>query len=241
MVARSEADVQSSCWGCGWSPLGSGTAREHQAASVRDSGSAITTRSGPRALSAPYCERVRWEALFADMEAQLDAASAADLAAEVADLTRAERATVGLADRLRAARGAELTVLVGGAGAGSGGASTAVSGELLEVAAQWLLLGVAGRRALVPLAVVVAVRGVPLRVAPAPGEVARRLGLGSALRALARDRAHVHLSLEGTELVGRIERVGADHLDLATAVEAPLGAGTIWSVPFAALRVVRSA
>ena len=194
---------------------------------------------GPGSIVAPYCGRVRWESLFADMEAQLDAASAADLAAEVADLTRAERATVNLADRLRAALGAELTVLVGGAGSGT--APTAVNGELLEVAAQWLLLGVSGRRALVPLAVVVAVRGVPLRVAPAPGEVARRLGLGSALRALARDRERVHLSLEGTELVGRIERVGADHLDLATAVDDHLGGGTVWSVPFAALRVVRSA
>ena len=172
------------------------------------------------------------------MEAQLDAATSADLAAEVADLTRAERATVPLVDRLRAARGAEVTVLVGGAGTGS--PATAVSGVLVETAAQWVLLAAASRRALVPLAGIVAVRGVPLRAAPAPGEVARRLGLGSALRALARDRARVHVALAGAELVGRIERIGADHLELATAVDDHLDAGAVWSVPFAALRVVRS-
>lgn len=178
---------------------------------------------------------MRWEALFADLEAQLDAAAAADLAADVADLTRAERATVALPDRLRAARGADVVILVAG--------GETVAGELLEVAAQWALVGEGTRRALVPLWAVVAVRGHALRSAPAPGEVVRRLGLGSALRALARDRASVHLTTDGAELVGRIERVGADHLDLAADVGGIRDVGfpgLVWSVPFAALRVVRS-
>jgi hypothetical protein len=180
---------------------------------------------------------MRWEALFADMEAQLDAALAAGLAAEVADLTRAERATVELGNRLRAAHGARLTVLVAGAGTAAG---ELVVGELLDVAAQWMLLGDGTRRALVPLQAVVAVRGLPVRSAPAPGEVARRLGLGSALRALARDRATVRLVTAGAELGGRIERVGADHLDLAAGVDGGWDAATVWAVPFAALRMVRS-
>jgi len=175
---------------------------------------------------------MRWEALFADMEAQLDAAQAADLAAEVADLTRAERATVELRDRLRAAQGADVVILVMGGGT--------VAGELLEVAAQWALVGEGMRRALVPLGAVVAVRGLAVRSAPATGEVARRLGLGSALRALARDRATVRVTTDGAELAGRIERVGADHLDLAAGVEGRRATAHLWAVPFAALRIVRS-
>ncbi|HEY8717903.1 MAG TPA: hypothetical protein VIM26_04820, partial [Pengzhenrongella sp.] len=112
---------------------------------------------------------MRWEALFADMEAQLDAAQAADLVADVADLTRAELATVELRDRLRAALGAQVVVAVVG--------GEQVAGELLEVAAAWVLVGAGHRRALVPLASVVAVRGLGARSAPASGEVARRLGL----------------------------------------------------------------
>jgi hypothetical protein len=175
---------------------------------------------------------MRWEALFADMEAQLDAAQAADLVADVADLTRAELATVELRDRLRAALGAQVVVAVVG--------GEQVAGELLEVAAAWVLVGAGHRRALVPLASVVAVRGLGARSAPASGEVARRLGLGSALRALARDRVTVRVSTGGSELAGRIERVGADHLDLSAGIDGPPAAARLWAVPFAAVRVVRS-
>ena len=176
---------------------------------------------------APYGERMRWEALFADLEAQLDASDAAGLAAEIADLTRAERATVDLAGRLRAAQGGPATIVVAG--------GDTVAGLLLEVAAQWVLVGDGVRRALVPLAAVAAVGGLAVRSAPSAGEVARRLGLGAALRALARDRVTVRVATDGGDLAGRIERVGADHLDLVAGPGAAL-----WAVPFAALRVVRS-
>lgn len=179
--------------------------------------------------AAPYGEQMRWEALFADLEAQFDASDGADLAAEIADLTRAERATVALADRLRAAQGSGVTIVVAG--------GDTVAGQLLEVAAQWVLVGEGTRRALVPLGAVTAVGGLAVRSAPSDGEVARRLGLGAALRALARDRVTVRVATDGFELTGRVERVGADHLDLSVA--APSGA--LWAVPFAALRVVRSA
>ena len=179
---------------------------------------------------------MRWEALFADMEAQLEAAQAADRAVEVADLTRAERASVELGDRLRAAQGADVRIAVAG--------GHVVDGELLEVAAQWLLVGEGPRRALVPLAAVVAVRGLPARSIPARSEVARRLGLGYALRAIARDRVTVRIATDGSVLAGRIESVGADHLDLATEIESQAafapGNPPRWAVPFSALRVVRS-
>ena len=185
---------------------------------------------------------MRWEALFADLEAQLEAAGAADLVAQVADLTRAERAPVHLAGRLRAARGSELSVHAGGA--------EAVRGTVLDVADQWILLGDGPRRALIPLAAVEAVAALPASSEPAVnGRLARRLGLGHALRALARDRAVVRVATGGPELVGRLEGVGADHVDLTATDHAadrgrrPVEQGSgrpLWTIPLAAIRVVRS-
>jgi hypothetical protein len=180
---------------------------------------------------------MRWEALFADMEAQLDAARAAELAAEVADLTRAERATVALAGRLRAAHGTHLTLRVAG--------GEAVAGTVLEVAEQWLLLADGPRRALVPVAAVQVLADLPVATRPSGhAQVSRRLGLGHALRALARDRAVVRLTADGVEAVGRLDRVGADHVDLTVGAEGsrprPGAVGTAWTVPLGAIRVVRS-
>jgi hypothetical protein len=173
---------------------------------------------------------MRWESLFADMEAQLAAGRLADVRADVAELARAERASVGIAARARSSVGRQLRVVVGGV--------DAVVGELVDAAPEWLLLAETPvRQALVPMTAVIAVDGLVAHAAPAPGAVESRLGLGHALRALARDRAVVRLDAGGRELSGRIERVGADHLDLADAGRA---AGGVRAVTFAAVRVVRS-
>ncbi len=180
---------------------------------------------------------MRWEALFADMEAQLDAARAAELAADVADLTRAERATVRLVGRLRAAQDTDLTVRVAG--------GEAVTGTVLEVAEQWLLLADGPRRALVPTAAIQAATDLPVATRPsAEVHVARRLGLGHALRALARDRVVVRLTADGVQAAGRLDRVGADHVDLTVGADLarprPGSTAVVWTVPLAAIRVVRS-
>ncbi|WP_315097583.1 hypothetical protein [uncultured Cellulomonas sp.] len=173
---------------------------------------------------------MRWEALFADMEAQLAAGRLADVRADVAELARAERASVALADRARASVGRSVRVLVGEA--------DVIEGILLDATPEWLLLGTSPvRRALVPLTAVEAVDGLEVHAAPAPGAVEGRLGLGHALRALARDRAVVRVRSGGSDLTGRIERVGADHLDLADVGGVPRGA---WAVAFSTLRSVRS-
>lgn len=171
---------------------------------------------------------MRWEALFADLEAQLEAARASEAAADVAELTRAERATVELASRLRAAHGHVLTVRSG---------ATRVAGTVLDVAEQWVLLGDGLVRWLVPVAGVTAVHGLPVHAAPAPRAVERRLSLGHALRAIARDRATVRVVLDDEELTGRVDRVGADHLDLTVPAPHP---GAVWAVPFRAVRAVRT-
>ena len=173
---------------------------------------------------------MRWESLFADMEAQLAAGRLADVRADVAELARAERASITLAARARASVGRPVRVLLGGA--------DLVEGELVDATPEWFLLATSPvRRALVPLAAAAAVDGLAAHAAPAAGAVESRLGLGHALRALARDRALVRVRSGGADLTGRIDRVGADHLDLADVDGARRGG---WAVAFATLRVVQT-
>ena len=169
-----------------------------------------------RALSAALaCATVRWERLFEDLEAQLDAARAQEARLGVVELVRAERASTGLADRVRASRGLPLCVHVGLL---PGDPDGAVAGDLVDIGSDWLLIAerTAGR-ALVPLAAVQAVSGLAPYVSPKDTSVHARLGLPHALRALARDRVEVAVSTQSRTLVGRLDRVGADHCDVTPA------------------------
>ncbi len=154
---------------------------------------------------------MRWEQLFADLEAQLAAAEDADFDVEVADRVRSEVARLAVADRLRAARGLPLRLdLLGG---------TAVSGVLAVIGPDWLLVyEYSGGEALVLLSALAAVRGLP-RIGAQPatrGRVAARIGLAHSLRQLARDRLPVVLTLvDGTSVAGTVDRVGADHVEVA--------------------------
>jgi|SRR4051794_9853171 len=182
---------------------------------------------------------MRWEELFGDLEAQLDAAEAADLQAEVADRTRRETALVRLVDRLRQTVGHPLAVTLWGVGT--------VHARLLDVGVDWALLEEDGQReALVPLGAVLGVAGLSARTAPpgSEGEVARRLDLRWALRGLARDRAGVALVLrDGSTVSGTLDRVGADHVDVAEHPPGePRRAGAVRQVrvvPVTALALVR--
>ncbi|WP_404384109.1 hypothetical protein LL946_01620 [Knoellia locipacati] len=150
---------------------------------------------------------MRWDQLFDDLEAQLDAEERRDRDSEVADRTRRERANVELAARFVAALGASLRLrLVTGA---------EVQGELVDVGEDWLLVRLAsGREAVIPAAVVTGVVGLPLRASSA--RTARRFGLGYALRGLSRDRAPVAVTdTSGHVVTGTIDVVGADFVDLA--------------------------
>lgn len=181
---------------------------------------------------------MRWDELFDDIEAQAAAAAAADLAGEVADRTRRERALVELADRLVAAQGRTVQVRVAG---GNG-----YEGVLSDVAQQWCVLATPAP-VLVPLAAVTSLTGLGA-AASTTGRcgVQRRIGLTAALRAVARDRSPVRLDLvDGSSLMGTLDAVGADHTDLAEhPADQPRRAAqvrAVRTVPLAALAALRPA
>jgi hypothetical protein len=184
---------------------------------------------------------VRWTALFADLEAQLEAAEEAELAGEVADRQRLEVARLELVDRIRAALGAELTI-----GLRTG---DVIRASATRAGPDWLLLTATGEPdALLPLGAVSWVRGLPpyVRLPAAIGAVEARLDLAFVLRGLARDRAVVRLVLlDGSTVNGTIDRVGRDFLDLAEHApddpRRPDAVSAVRTVGFNAVVVVRPA
>jgi hypothetical protein len=154
-------------------------------------------------------ELVRWDDLFADLDGQLLAGQGAALQAELTERTRAEHARRMLVERLTAHVGRDVTVGVAGVGP--------VAGRLVDAVGAWLVVAEgAGRCVLVPARAWRWVDGLSRSVEAPASAVTRRSSLGSALRALAARRAAVTLHLpDGTALTGTIDRVAADHLDLA--------------------------
>jgi hypothetical protein len=154
---------------------------------------------------------MRWQQLFADLEAQFIEAAAASDRAEDASRARLEMGAVRLSDRLRGALGHPVLLRCRGAGQ--------VAGTLMEVGVDWLLLeDDTGREVLVSSGAVLAVGGLGRQTAAAEpdGAVRSQLDLRRAVRALARDRAPVQVVVEdGAVLIGTVDRVGADHLELA--------------------------
>ena len=167
---------------------------------------------------------MRWDGLFDDLEAQAAELERAERAAEVETRTRGAVGELTVVDRLRAAVGTALRLRVTG--------GLAVTGTLRRVGPDWLLVDEdAGREAVIATAHLVTVRGLG-RLTAVPGSQPRvesRLGLRSALRGLARDRAAVRLYLadtaNGAGAVGTpsgatvldvtIDRVGRDFVEVA--------------------------
>lgn len=182
---------------------------------------------------------MRWDRLFDDLEAQLDATDREEFAAEVSDRTRSEVARLHLLDRLRQALGTQVDLTIDGAGI--------LRGAVRRVGPGWLLIGVAAKpEVLVTGHALLAVRGLPVAAAEpaAIGAVESRLDLGHVLRAVARDRAPVTVALcDGSSFIGTIDRVGADFLDLAEhASDEPRRAGHVTAmraVTFSAIALVR--
>jgi len=183
---------------------------------------------------------VRWDRLFSDLDAQLAAADAAELAGEVSDRTRREVGRLHLADRAGLALGAEVTIGLGAAGTASGRLER-------EGPGWWLLTGNGGMDQLVCTDAITWVSGLPALAADpeAQSVVQARLGLNYALRGIARDRSPVTVVLrDASACAGTIDRVGADFLDLAEhAPGEPRRAGAVRSarsIALPAIAVVRS-
>jgi len=180
---------------------------------------------------------MRWDDLFADLEAQAQALLRAERDAEVAELTRLETSRVELAGRLRPALGAAVRVrCLGG---------MVLAGRLSAIGAGWLLLDEdAGREAFLATAAIVSISGLG-RLAGAPDSALEaRLGIGRALRGLARDRSVLRACLtDSTVIDGTVDRVGADFVEFAVhAAGEPRRREEVREVlvlPIAALAVLR--
>jgi hypothetical protein len=181
---------------------------------------------------------VRWDDLFADLEAQVDALDRAERSGEVAERTRIELASIRMLDRLRPALGGAVRLqLIGG---------TSFAGTLDRVGADWLLVSDGGaREVVVVLSAIQAVSGLSRAALPdAPGAVAARLTLRSVLRGLARDRSGIALQLvDGTTVAATIDRVGGDFVEAARhppgEVRRQSAVRDVLLVPFAAIAAVR--
>jgi hypothetical protein len=178
---------------------------------------------------------MRWEDLFADLEGQFALQEAVELAGEVADRTRREWALLTVPERARP--GSVVTVSAAGL--------PAVAGRVQDVGVDWLLLEEQGRRELlISTANVLTIAGLDGGTETIEGEVRRKLDLRFALRGLARDRAGVQVVLvDGSTRAGTIDRVGADHLELAEhAAGEPRRRGSVTAVvliPLTAISAVR--
>lgn len=196
----------------------------------------IDRRRGPA-----YAGAMRWDALFADLEAQLAAGERLDLDVEVDERARLDAAAVELADRLRGSVGLRIGVHLG--------SGSMYEGTLSHAGSQWLVLDEDRHQILIPHAAAVRYAGLARLAVGAGTAVRQRLGLASALRGLARDRANLTVMLwQGAAgesvLHGVIDRVGRDFLDLALIAPGEerraVNVSGVATIPFGALAGLRS-
>lgn len=179
---------------------------------------------------------MRWDALFADLEAQLHSASATQQESEIRDRSRTEQARVTVSQRLIGQVGRQLSISTRG--------GRAISGLLTNVGSGWVSLIVEGRSVVVPFPALQILRGLDRHTGQPLSGVEARLGLGSALRVLSRDRAVVALWIGAPagHVVGVIERVGADFLELGVAGggedRRPAQGRDVMTVPFASIDTI---
>lgn len=152
---------------------------------------------------------MRWDRLFSDLEVRFDADRVSDARAEAREHERAREGALTLRDRLVAQRRA-VTVATR--------AGVAIRMGIGVVGADWLAGTATEGRAQVaaPLRAIAWVREDVRTDARSDAPLCRdRVRFVQALRDLARRRATVQLALAHDRPTGTIDRVGADHLEIA--------------------------
>ena len=176
--------------------------------------------------------------MLSDLESSFDAERRADLVAQSVELAEAEHASIELVDRLRGSVGRLIHLRTRG--------GVPVDGVACRVEPSYVLVDEGeGLQAVVPVGAVATVVSL---AGPAPRDGRRRPTLTALMREIARRGARVRLVLGSGEVVGRLVRVGADHVDVAVDPEGGIGsrrapgvggAGVV-SVMTAAIEVLRS-
>lgn len=184
---------------------------------------------------------MRWDALFNDMEAQFAEGDTLSMEAEISERARAEAAGMGVADRLRGSVGTLVKVhLESGA---------VFEGTLTYAGADVFVLNDKRHQVMIPHCAVARYAGLGRFSVGEPSIVRSRIGLSNALRALARDRSELTVTLRGGDMrdsgvTGVIDRVGLDYIDLAGIrpgeARRALHVGQVSTIPFSALAAIRS-
>lgn len=159
-----------------------------------------------------------WQAAAAHVQAEVDV----EVLAEAGDLRTAEWAQVGLVDRLARARTVEVRV--------SGG--MILRGTVTDRGPGFVgLVDGDGREHLLRLDAVSWVRGLPTAIAREAPRVPRTWG--SCVRELLGELVEVQ-TVDGV-LAGRLEQVGADHLDLLEGESRGVPGDRCLTVPYSAV------
>lgn len=181
---------------------------------------------------------MRWNDLFADLEAQLEFGQWQAMEQDAAELTRGLWAELTLMDRLRAALGQQVRIMLR-----DGRAQTLV---LKAVGPAWVGGADGANALLVPREAILSVDA-DLRRAVVPSKPLQAgPKMGSVYRMLARRREPVQIvARHGDTLAeGTIDRVGYDHLDLALHARDEFRRTTALRgfriVPFEAIQLVRT-
>jgi hypothetical protein len=178
---------------------------------------------------------MRWDELFADLEAQLEAGIGAEERESDAEEERLRLGRRSLRDRIAAMGEGRAAVRI-----------RLVDGDVIDLAPRtvgrdWVAGDLpGGAQAVLPLHAVAALLPTGPQVAaehePPPGALTDRLGLPFVLRDLARRRRRVQLRLRSGSTTGTIDRVGRDHLDLAVhAADDPRRASAVVRIEVLAL------